>query len=98
MKFEFEDKTKAQVEQEEQARLEAIKRLEAQIENVQARGEKRIKYIIVDEVEYNLLKETRRFHRLEVEENIPDERGQLKGVKKGYYKYSPIVVEAKKSV
>ena len=56
MKFEFEDKTKAQVEQEEQARLEAIKRLEAQIENVQARGEKRIKYIIVDEVEYNLLK------------------------------------------
>jgi len=98
MKFEFEDKTKAQVEQEEQARLEAIKRLEAQIENVQARGEKRIKYIIVDEVEYNLLKETRRFHRLEVEENIPDERGQLKGVKKATYLYHPIVVEAKKTV
>ncbi len=96
MKFEFEDKTKAQVEQEEQARLEAIKRLEAQIENVQARGEKRIKYIIVDEVEYNLLKETRRFHRLEVQENIRDERGQLKGVKKATYSYHPIVVEAKK--
>lgn len=96
MKFEFEDKTKAQVEQEEQARLEAIKRLEAQIENVQARGEKRIKYIIVDEVEYNLLKEARRFHRLEVEENIPDGRGQLKGVKKATYINHPIVVEAKK--
>ena len=98
MKFEFEDKTKAQVEQEEQARLEAIKRLEAQIENVQVMGEKRIKYIIVDEVEYNLLKETRRFHRLEVEENIPDERGQLKGVKKATYIYHPIVVEANKTV
>ena len=96
MKFEFEDKTKAQVEQEEQARLEAIKRLEAQIENVQTRGEKRIKYIIVDEVEYNLLKETRRFHRLEVQENIPDERGQLKGVKKATYINHPIVVEANK--
>ena len=96
MKFEFEDKTKAQVEQEEQARLEAIKRLEAQIENVQARGEKRIKNIIVDEVEYNLLKQTRFFSKLDAEENIPDERGQLKGVKKATYLYHPIVVEAKK--
>lgn len=96
MKFEFEDKTKAQVEQEEQARLEAIKRLEAQIENVQARGEKRIKNIIVDEVEYNLLKQTRFFSKLDAEENIPDERGQLKGVKKATYLNHPIVVEAKK--
>ena len=96
MKFEFVDKTRDEEAQEEQARLDAIKRLEAQIENVQARGEKRIKYIIVDEVEYNLLKETRRFHRLEVEETIPGFAGQLKGVKKATYLYHPIVVEANK--
>ena len=96
MKFEFETKTKAEESAELNARVEAVRRLEAQIENVQARGEKRIKNIIVDEVEYNLLKQTRFFSKLDAEENIPDERGQLKGVKKGYYKYSPIVVEAKK--
>ena len=98
MKFEYETKTKAEASAELSARLEAVRRLEAQIENVRSRGDRRIEAIIVDEVEYNLLKDTKYFRKLEVEENIPDERGQLKGVKKATYSYHPIVVEAKKTV